>query len=198
MSNRRAVGIAIVGLLGALIALRSVSRADVIQKWKTPKGGLYFGDRPPPGSTKVGQEGSSEPSDSAPTSNESPPSSDLDGKLSVEASRQRAAIEKALNASAVRLEEVKKKIAETERLPDSMGTRMTSYADGTPTKPEALRALKAEKRKSLEEISAQWKKFDELNARVQKDHGGSAPIWWRSKLSCSACPSRSEAEKALE
>jgi hypothetical protein len=75
---------------------------------------------------------------------------------------------------------------------------MTSYADGTPTKPEALRALKAEKRKSLEDIAAQWKKFEDLNERVRKGHGGSAPIWWRSKLSCSACPSRAAAEKAPE
>ena len=75
---------------------------------------------------------------------------------------------------------------------------MTNYADGTPSKPVAVRGLQAEKRKTLAEIADQWKKFDDLNERVLKSHGGSAPDWWRSKLSCLACPSRSEAESALE
>ena len=198
MSNRRVAGIALVGLMGAVVCFRGTSLADVIQKWKTPKGGLYFGDRPPPGSTKIGQEGSKDAPDSAPSSEESPPRSPEDEKLSVDASRERAAIEKALNASAAHLEEVKKKIAETERLPDNMGTRMTNYADGTPSKRDAVRGLQAEKHKTLAEIADQWKKFDDLNERVLKSHGGSAPDWWRSKLSCLACPSRSEAESALE
>ena len=43
----------IVGRLGALAAvlLVSAASADAIQKWRTPDGVLYFGDRPPAGST---------------------------------------------------------------------------------------------------------------------------------------------------
>jgi hypothetical protein len=33
------------------IAIAAVAAADAIQKWRTPDGSLYFGDRPPAGST---------------------------------------------------------------------------------------------------------------------------------------------------
>jgi hypothetical protein len=36
-----------------LIAFAAVALADAIQKWRTPDGSLYFGDRPPAGSTLV-------------------------------------------------------------------------------------------------------------------------------------------------
>lgn len=39
--------------VAALLALASVAGADGIQKWRTPSGSLYFGDRPPAGSTLV-------------------------------------------------------------------------------------------------------------------------------------------------
>jgi len=35
------------------IAIAAVAAADAIQKWRTPDGSLYFGDRPPSGSTLV-------------------------------------------------------------------------------------------------------------------------------------------------
>jgi hypothetical protein len=34
-----------------LIAFAAIAAADAIQKWRTPDGSLYFGDRPPTGST---------------------------------------------------------------------------------------------------------------------------------------------------
>jgi hypothetical protein len=37
----------------ALLGLASAAGADAIQKWRTPSGGIYFGDRPPSGSTLV-------------------------------------------------------------------------------------------------------------------------------------------------
>jgi hypothetical protein len=39
--------------VAALVGLASVAGADGIQKWRTPGGSLYFGDRPPAGSTLV-------------------------------------------------------------------------------------------------------------------------------------------------
>ena len=38
-------------LLGLLVG----ARTEMIQKWETPDGELYFGDRPPAGSTKMGE-----------------------------------------------------------------------------------------------------------------------------------------------
>lgn len=37
----------------AVLAMALVARADSIQKWRAPDGSLYFGDRPPAGSTLV-------------------------------------------------------------------------------------------------------------------------------------------------
>lgn len=47
--------ILVIAFLAPLIGLGAVTRADEpIQQWRTPGGGLYFGDRPPPGSSLVG------------------------------------------------------------------------------------------------------------------------------------------------
>ena len=46
---KRLVASAVLGL----IAITSVAAADAIQKWRTPEGSFYFGDRPPAGSTLV-------------------------------------------------------------------------------------------------------------------------------------------------
>ena len=40
-----------VALTVGLIACAALVSADAIQKWRTPDGSLYFGDRPPPGAT---------------------------------------------------------------------------------------------------------------------------------------------------
>jgi hypothetical protein len=184
----------------AYVGFHTIATGDVIQKWRTPGGGLYFGDRPPPGSTKIGQEGSkSAPeSDSSLSTVTSPPRSESDDALSVEASRQRTAIERALNQDAARLEEVKKQITEAERQPDTFSRRVTNYASGVPVKQDVLRSLHEDEQKVLSDIASQWKKFDELNQRVIASHGGNAPDWWRSRITCAACPSRAEAESALQ
>lgn len=49
----------VIACLAAPLVLADVARGDEpIQQWRTPAGGLYFGDRPPPGSTLVGATGS--------------------------------------------------------------------------------------------------------------------------------------------
>jgi len=161
---------------------------------------MYFGDRPPPGSTKIGQEGSKDSPASSDSSSSAPSAarSETEDALSVEASRQRTAIERALNEQAGRLLEVRKHLSEAEQQPDGFSRRVTNYAAGSPTKQDTVRSLREDEQKVLGEIVAQWKKFEELNDRVYKSHGGSAPDWWRNRITCSACPSRAEAESALQ
>ena len=184
----------------AWAAVCAVATADVIQKWRTPGGGLYFGDRPPPGSTKIGQEGSQDTPQSSGSLSSAPSGSrsEAEDALSVEASRQRTAIERALNEQAARLGDIRKQLTEAEQQPDTFSRRVTNYAAGSPTKQDAVRSLREDEQKALGEIAAQWKKFDELNERMLKSHGGTAPDWWRSRITCSACPSRAEAENALQ
>lgn len=43
----------VIRLAVGLAALTTVAFADAIQKWRTPDGSLYFGDRPPAGSTLI-------------------------------------------------------------------------------------------------------------------------------------------------
>lgn len=43
--------------LACVVVISAVASAQSIQKWKTPDGKLYFGDKPPAGSTKIGEEG---------------------------------------------------------------------------------------------------------------------------------------------
>ena len=66
-------------LLGALVGS---AQSQTIQKWKTPDGTLYFGDKPPAGSMKIGEEGSNgSPSNGSPQ--ESAPRSAEQERLSI-------------------------------------------------------------------------------------------------------------------
>lgn len=174
-------------------------QAQVIQKWKTPDGKLYFGERPPPGSTRIGQEGSNEPPASGnpeETASATPRSAERE-KLSIEVSRARTQIEKALNLSADRLEDVERRTAEVERRPDFVAPWMERRANIKNERAEALLEIESQKRTTLTTIVDLWKRFDELDARVKKAYDGTAPDWWRSALNCAKCPSRREAEAAL-
>ncbi len=55
----------IVPVAAALFGLAEVAGADGIQKWRTPGGGLYFGDHPPAGSTLVETYADTPPSEPA-------------------------------------------------------------------------------------------------------------------------------------
>jgi hypothetical protein len=67
-------------LIGAtlLAALVGSAQSQTIQKWKTSDGKLYFGDKPPAGSTKIGEEGSNEPPANGRTREGAPRSADQD------------------------------------------------------------------------------------------------------------------------
>jgi hypothetical protein len=186
-------------LIGAtlLVALVGSAQSQMIQKWKTPDGTLYFGDKPPAGSMKIGEEGSNEPPSNG-SSQESAPRSAEQERFSIDVSRERTEIEKALNSNAERLEEVDKQIAEVQRAPNVVPPWMERRAGFKNEKAETLRELWSQKRTTLATIGDLWKRFDKLDAKVKKAYDGKAPDWWRSTLSCPNCPSRSEVEDSLQ
>ena len=86
----RSTGLAIVL---SLVVIASAS-AQAIQQWKTPDGTLFFGDRPPAGSTRVGEVGS----------DSQPPEPVLSLKtFSAKASQSRNELEQALRRNSDRL-----------------------------------------------------------------------------------------------
>jgi len=182
------VGAAFLGTIGS-------PRAQTIQKWRAPGGTLYFGDTPPPGSKKIGEESSGEPPTSG-SPQESPPASAEKERLSIDASRERTQIEEALNKHAAHLEEIDEQIAEVERAPNLVPGWMERRAGFRNEKGDTLRELRSRKHATLATIADLWKRFDKLDASVRKAYQGETPIWWRSTLSCPKCPSRSDAEAA--
>src|ERR1043166_5824267 len=91
--------------LACVVVISAFASAQSIQKWKTPAGKLYFGDKPLAGSTKIGAEGSNV-SPSNGSSQEGAPRSTEQERFSVDVSRERTEIEKALNSNAEHLEEI--------------------------------------------------------------------------------------------
>ena len=61
-----------------------------------------------------------------------------------------------------------------------------------------MRDLRSEERKTYAAIVDLWKHLADLDAEVNERYGGKAPDWWRGSVSCSACPSRYEAENELK
>ena len=83
------------------IALSAVSGAQPIQKWRTPNGELYFGDRPPAGSVKVGEYQEAKPRVSEATAEAK---AKADNAFNAQAIRRRRRIEKDINEAADKLE----------------------------------------------------------------------------------------------
>jgi hypothetical protein len=183
------VGATLLGVVGS-------AQSQPIQKWRAPDGTLYFGDTPPPGSKKIGEEGSSEPPASGSPQESVPPSAEKE-RLSIDASRERTQIQEALNNAAARLEKLDEQIAEVERAPNVVPGWMERRAGIKNEKTETLRELRSQRHATLATIADLWKRFDKLDASVRKAYQGETPIWWRSKLSCPKCPSLSDAEDAL-
>jgi hypothetical protein len=182
--------------LACVVVISAVASAQSIQKWKTPDGKLYFGDTPPAGSTKIGEEGSNEPPSNG-SSHETAPRSAEQERFSIDVSRERTEIEKALNSNAERLEEVDKQITEVQRATNLVPPWMERRAGFKNENAETLRQLRSQKRTMLATIGDLWKRFEKLDAKVKKAYDGKAPDWWRSALSCPKCPSHSEAEDSL-
>ena len=178
----------------SLLLVASVS-AQSIQKWKTPDGELFFGDRPPAGSTKVGEVGS--------TSRTAEPG--LPEKtFAAQASHSRNEVERALKRASDRLWDIRDQLDKVENLePKDDPEFVMSQQDAVDVaafqakKTETLRELKAAERKSYAAIADLWKRFDELTAKVAERYGRKSPDWWRGTLACPNCPSSDEAQEAL-
>jgi hypothetical protein len=181
---------ALVLALAASAALVAAVSADPIQKWKTPSGQLYFGDHPPPGSTKVGEEHDTVPPPAAAAASAASESPEH-AKMSVDASQRRTQIERALNRDADRLAEVRKKISDVQSQPNVLEPWMEKGLGLPNEKGDSLKHLRDEQGELAAAMVKHWDEFDELDKKVRESSGGSAPDWWR-KPSCSQCPSRSE------
>ncbi len=184
-------------VLVLLIGIAGLVGAEVIQKWKTADGTLYFGDKPPPGSTKVGEEGTNAPAPAAEPASEGVPVDSSPGqlterdRLSIAVSRERTGVERDLSRDAERLAEVRDKISEVERWPNVVEPWMEKSLGLGTDKNAALKKLRDERRGLATSMLKSWEKYDELDKRVHEGFGGAAPDWWR-KISCAKCPSRSE------
>ena len=191
------------------IAIACVANAQAIQKWKTKEGTLYFGDKPPPGSTKLGEEGTNEPApetapatenapapESAPATESAPRSAERD-RFSNAASRERNDIEKRLNRDAERLADVREKIEQVERQPNVVEPWMEKGLGLANEKGDALKKLRSEQREIASSMLKSWEQYDALDQKVRKEFAGSSPDWWR-KVSCSRCPSPSEVKSLAE
>lgn len=170
-------------LFGIVLAT-TIADAQVIQKWKKPDGSLYFGNKPPAGSVKIGETGFPVPTRRASSSSDvrgaSPEATPAD--FSVQATSARKKIERTLRDNAARLTEIRDRMKEVSNL------QVKSKAD-------MLNDLEAERRKRYAAIADAWAAFENLNAKVVERYG-EEPDWWRSTIICGACPTREEAAAA--
>jgi hypothetical protein len=180
--------------LAASAVFATVVSADSIQKWKTPSGQFYFGDHPPPGSTKVGEEPDTAPApsaESASTAGGGTTESPEHATLSVDASQRRTQIERALNRDAEHLADVRKKISDVQSQPNIVEPWMEKGLGFPNEKGDSLKHLRDEQSALAASMVKSWEEFDDLDKKVRESFGGSAPDWWR-KPSCAQCPSRQE------
>jgi len=188
----RSPGLAIV----LSLAVGAWASAQAIQEWKTPDGKIFFGDRPPAGSIKVGQVGG----------DSQPPEVVLSPKtFAAKAGQSRSELEQALRRSSDRLWEIRDLLDKVERLaPTDDPEFVMSEQDATDLaafearKAETLRRLREAERRSYSTIANLWKSLDELNSKVASRYGGKSPDWWHDKVDCQNCATREEAEDALK
>jgi hypothetical protein len=190
-------------VLTVVVSLTLSGATEALVLCTMPDGKTYVGDEPPPG-CEVKSSYQSAPEAPAPDAAADATADASKGDLSVRASRARTEIERNLNRDADSLEEVRKRIeevrrAEPEGSPNYFATQqdVADAANFQSRKAAALKELREAERKTLADIAALWKAFDELNADVAEHYGGKQPDWWRDTVSCSKCPTRHEAERAL-
>jgi Domain of unknown function (DUF4124) len=188
----RSTGLAIVL---SLLVVASAS-AQAIQEWKTPDGTLFFGDRPPAGSIRVGEVGS----------DSQPPEPVLSLKtFAAKASQSRNELEQALRRNSDRLWAIRDQLDKVESLKPKDDPEFVMSEQGTTDlaafqarKAETLRRLREAERRSYSVIAGLWKSLDELNSKVASRYDGKPPDWWQDKVNCQNCATREEAEDALK
>jgi len=179
----------------SIVVVASAS-AQAIKEWKTPSGTLFFGDRPPAGSIRVGELGS----------DSQPPEPVLSLKtFAAQASQSRGELEQTLRRNSNRLWEIRDQLEKVESLKpkDDPEFVMSEHeardlAAFQARKAETLRRLRESERKSYSAIANLWKSLDELNSKVASRYGGKSPDWWQDKINCQNCATREEAEDALK
>jgi Domain of unknown function (DUF4124) len=179
----------------SLVVVASAS-AQAIQAWKTPDGRLFFGDRPPAGSIRVGDAGS----DSQPPEPVQSPKT-----FAAKASQSRTDLEQALRRSSDRLWEIRDQLDKVESLqpkddPEFVMSEQeaTDLAAFQARKADTLRRLRDAERRSYLAIANLWKSLDELNAKVASRYGGKSPDWWQDKVDCQNCATQEDAADALK
>jgi hypothetical protein len=188
--------------IAVVAAMVAVSEAEEIQKWRTRDGGTYYGNRPPPGSEKIGSTGALDPLDgsgaaAAPASATPAPGSASEADAySTAASLKRRRIEKGLNEEALRLARIRAERARLEgELRDRVDDPLSSRAGASPQQKAALPTLdrlEHDEHACLGRIRQYYADFDALRAEVGEHFKGAAPSWWRSEINCPKCPSRIE------
>lgn len=197
-----------IGIAVILTLLTSLPiSAQGIQKWKTPDGGLYFGDRPPAGSVKIGQyqEESSGtlPTQLEPNTDTSSEAIKKDEVFSARCSNRRRDIEKRLREAAGELQRIRKEIADwkatgvggsRDRLPSA--SFIADVANFQDEKRQTIEDLQKQEKEKLFDLKRAWEDLGDLRAEVSQKYG-ELPVWWRDKISCESCPSLAEVTKAL-
>jgi len=202
--NRLGSGLALVAIV---VAITAPARADEIKKWRDADGNLHY--------SVTGSEGGAP----APGEEESPV---VQGRqvtaeetFSVEVSLRRKEIETKLLGAARDLDQTRKDLTKTEArqfntwVPTLTGNPAAAQASldaqrdaflaakqFDEEKKDELRRMRRHERATLREIVGLWKEFTALDAVVIERYG-TAPDWWRKRLSCGTCPTQADAEREL-
>src|SRR5262249_32680655 len=152
----------------------------------TPDGKTYVGDKPPPRCEIKGNYQSAPETPNLDGAAPAPGDTSRDS-FSVQASRARTEIERALNKDAASLEEVRRRVEDVQRMElqgdSNYVVTQQDIADAR-SRAAALRELRDAERKTLIDIADLWRAFDELDAKVVEHYGGKEPDWWRRTLRC--------------
>jgi len=189
--------------VAAFVLIVGPARADEVKKWRDADGNLHY--------SITGSEAGSE--EEGPVVQGRPVS--REETFSVDVSLRRKEIETKLVAATRDLDKTRSEIATTEArkfsawVPNLTGNAAAAQSSidaqrdaflaasqFEEEKAEQLRRLRRHERADLKEIVALWKEFAALDAVVTGRYG-TAPDWWRKRLSCGDCPALAEAERAL-